>query len=80
MIRGENADRATKTIVPFHSTIPVSVFGSIRFLKAPQGTYIPPDHPTAPLKGGWLLRDAVITPPLDEEDLGKRPTRIADRR
>jgi lipopolysaccharide export system permease protein len=80
MIRGESADRAAKTIVPFHSTIPVSVFGSIRFLKGPQGTYISPDHPTAPFKGGWLVRDAVISPALDELDLesGRDVLRVVD--
>jgi lipopolysaccharide export system permease protein len=73
MIHGSDADRATKTIEPFESIIPVSVFGASRFLKGEQGTYIPPDHPTAPLKGGWLVRDAVITRPLDDEDLKNRP-------
>ena len=38
-------------------------------LKGRQATYIPPDHPTAPLKGGWLMREATINPPLEDEQL-----------
>jgi lipopolysaccharide export system permease protein len=69
IIHGKDADRASRTITPFESIIPVTVFGSSHLLKGSQGTYIPPDHPTAPVKGGWLVRDAVINLPLDDEDL-----------
>jgi lipopolysaccharide export system permease protein len=64
-----DADRATKTLFPFSVTIPREVVGEIKELKAQQGTYIPPDHPRAPLKGGWLLRGATITPPLEGDAL-----------
>ncbi len=66
MLHGREADRDKKTIMPFYVTIPIDIFGSIRYLKGQQATYIPPDHPTAPLKGGWLVRQAKIKPPLDD--------------
>ena len=70
MLNGSQADRATQSIVHrFNATIPVSVFGSIREIEGRQATYVPPDHPTAPLKGGWLIRGATIHPPVDPERL-----------
>jgi lipopolysaccharide export LptBFGC system permease protein LptF len=66
-IHGVDGDRASRTLVPFWCTIPKGVFGSIRDIKGQQATYIPPDHPTAPLKGGWLVRGAVVNPPLEED-------------
>jgi lipopolysaccharide export system permease protein len=55
--------------MPFYATINVQIFGQICELDGQQATYIPPDHPTAPLKGGWLVREATINPPLDDEIL-----------
>jgi lipopolysaccharide export LptBFGC system permease protein LptF len=69
MIDGVDADRTSKTILTMYATIPVRIFGEIKEVKGQQGTYIPPDHPTAPLKGGWLIRNATINPPLDGEAL-----------
>ena len=69
LIDALDADRATKTLMPFYATIPVEIFGEIKELRGEQGTYIPPDHPMAPLKGGWLVRGAAITPPLEGEAL-----------
>jgi lipopolysaccharide export system permease protein len=69
-IHGVDADRASKTLFPFWVTIPKDIFGSIRDIKGQQATYIPPDHPTAPLKGGWLVRRAVVSPLIEEELLG----------
>jgi lipopolysaccharide export system permease protein len=69
ILQGREADRSQKTIMPFYVTIPVDIFGSIRLLKGKQATYIPEDHPTAPLKGGWLVRQAKIKPPLDDKML-----------
>jgi lipopolysaccharide export system permease protein len=66
-LHGIDADRATKTLFPFYATINVEVFGSQRNIKGQQATYIPPDHPRAPLKGGWLVRGAVINPPLEDD-------------
>jgi lipopolysaccharide export system permease protein len=67
MLHGNEADRKTRSIMPFYSTIPVGVYGTMHEIKAEQATYVPLDHPTAPRKGGWLIREAVINPPLDEE-------------
>jgi lipopolysaccharide export system permease protein len=69
-IHGVDADRASRTLIPFWATIPKDIFGSIRDIKGRQATYIPPDHPTAPLKGGWLVRGANVNPLLEEELLG----------
>ena len=69
MIDGVDADRGSKTILTMYATIPVRIFGEIKEIKGQQGTYIPPGHPTAPLKGGWLIRNATINPPLDGEAL-----------
>ncbi len=65
LIAGVDADRNAKTLLPFDATIPVQIVGEIKLLRGQQATYIPPDHPTAPLKGGWLVRQAVINPPLE---------------
>jgi lipopolysaccharide export system permease protein len=69
MIHGKRADRAHKTIERFYATLGRKVIHVLREIEAQQATYIPPDHPTAPLTGGWLIRDATINPPLDEEAL-----------
>ena len=68
-----DADRATKTLMPFDADIPPEIVGEMKELKGQQGAYIPPDHPTAPLKGGWLVRDATINPPLEDEAAGNEP-------
>ena len=67
-MHGAEADRASRTIINrFYATIPISVFGTIREIEGRQATYIPPDHPRAPLKGGWLIRGATLNPPLEPE-------------
>jgi lipopolysaccharide export system permease protein len=66
MLQGYEADRATRSIMPCYATIPRWALGRIRDVKGDQATYVPPDHPTAPLKGGWLIRGATINPPFDE--------------
>ena len=69
MIHAKQADRASRTIMPFYCTIDKGNFGRILELDGQQATYIPPDHPTAPLKGGWLVREATINPPLEDDIL-----------
>ncbi len=69
VIHGKSADRATRTILPFYATLPIRISGQLRSIDGRQGSYIPSDHPTAPLKGGWLIREATINPPLDNEAL-----------
>jgi lipopolysaccharide export system permease protein len=66
MVDGSEADRASRTIINrFNATIPYAVFGSIRKLEAQQATYLPADHPTAPIKGGWLIRGTTVNPPVE---------------
>jgi lipopolysaccharide export system permease protein len=65
MFDAVDADRATKTLFPFYATLHPSIIGEMEEVKAQQATYIPPDHPTAPHKGGWLVRNATINPPLE---------------
>jgi lipopolysaccharide export system permease protein len=67
LIGGLDADRASKTLMPFDAVIPPEMFGEMKVLKGRQGVYVPSDHPTAPLRGGWLIRGAMIDPPLDDE-------------
>jgi lipopolysaccharide export system permease protein len=68
MINGSKADRGSRTIINrFNATIPYQIFGNIREIEGKQATYVPPDHPTAPIKGGWLARGAVLSPPVDAQ-------------
>jgi lipopolysaccharide export system permease protein len=68
MVHGSEADRATKTIINrFNATIPIHIFGTILEIEGKQATYVPPDHPTAALRGGWLIRGATLNPPIDED-------------
>jgi lipopolysaccharide export system permease protein len=68
MIDGSEADRASRTIVSrFNATILPEVFGVIHKIEAKQATYIPPEASRAPLRGGWLIRAATVTPPVDPE-------------
>lgn len=67
LLHANEADRATQTLIGFHATIPFEVYGSIREIKADQATYVSPDDPRSPLKGGWIVRGATISPPLDSE-------------
>ena len=50
-IHGREADRATRTVLSFNATLPVTIFGAIHELDAKQAQYIPDDDPKAPLKG-----------------------------
>jgi lipopolysaccharide export system permease protein len=72
VIHAKQADRATRTIMPFFCTIDKGNYGSILELDGQQATYIPPDHPTAPYKGGWLVREATINPPVNDDLLEER--------
>jgi lipopolysaccharide export system permease protein len=69
LIHGREADRNAKTVLSFNATLPVSVFGAIRELRAAQGRYIPESAVRAPLRGGWLLRGAALLPPVDDAAL-----------
>ncbi|MGC8642746.1 MAG: LptF/LptG family permease [Isosphaeraceae bacterium] len=70
MIDGAAADRASRTIVDrFIVTIWPEVYGEIHKLQAKQATYIPPEASRAPMRGGWLIRGATLTPPVEPDFL-----------
>lgn len=61
---GKEGDRGTKTVTHFSATLPVALLGTLGGLQAKQARYIAEDEPGDwPLKGGWLLRGATLTPP-----------------
>lgn len=67
---GKSADRARRTILErFTVTVPSEVFGSIRNIEGSQATYIPESAGRIPLRGGWLIRQAKISPAVPDEDL-----------
>ena len=69
---GLKADRAHKTILErFTVTVPSEVFGSIRNIAGSQATYIPEGAARMPLRGGWLIRGAKISPAVPPEELAK---------
>lgn len=61
-LQGEKGHRAERTIEPFHAMLPVSRFGSLLGLDARLARYIPDDDPKSPLRGGWLLWQASLSP------------------
>ena len=67
-INSENGDRAFRTIEPFHALLPVSRFGGLWSLRAAYGKYIPEDDLRSPLRGGWLLVGATLSPPSAQPD------------
>lgn len=67
LIHGREADRRTKTLLPCNVTVPAEVLGTILEIEAKQARYIPPDHPKAPLTGGWLLRGSRLIMTVDEK-------------
>jgi lipopolysaccharide export system permease protein len=69
LLHGREADRNAKTIMQFNATLPVSILGTIRELDAKQARYIPETALRCPMRGGWLLRGATLTPPVDDEQL-----------
>jgi len=82
MIHGSDADRRSRTIINrFNCTLPPEVFGAMHEIDGRQATYIPPDDPHAPMRGGWLIRGATITPQVDPEHLEEGSsilTRVTD--
>jgi lipopolysaccharide export system permease protein len=72
ILAGKEADRASQTILQFAATIDWTLFGQPHEVKGAQATYVPADHPTAPLKGGWLVRGvAKVNPEMSDEELAE---------
>jgi lipopolysaccharide export system permease protein len=60
---GAEADRARRTILKrFTVTVPPEIFGSIRNIEGSEAVYIPESAKRVPLRGGWLVRSARISP------------------
>jgi lipopolysaccharide export system permease protein len=90
-IHGKSGFREERTIAPFHATVPTSVSGKLLELSAQQARYIPADDDASPLRGGWLLFAAHLSPadlviddklarllvPLGAEDRRRLPGPIA---
>jgi lipopolysaccharide export system permease protein len=62
LIHGKDGDRASQTIIQFSASLPLAVYDKPVELVARQGRYIPEDDTQSPLRGGWLLRGATLTP------------------
>jgi lipopolysaccharide export system permease protein len=88
-LQGENGHRAERTIEPFHALLPVSRFGTLLALDARLARYIPDDDPRSPLRGGWLLWQATLSPAgakpdgtlliaVEPEMVGKLPKHYGD--
>ncbi|AGA26558.1 LptF/LptG family permease [Singulisphaera acidiphila] len=67
VIHGREADRESKTLLPCNVTVPGAILGVMLEIEAKQAHYIPPDHPSAPFTGGWLLRGSRLITPVDEK-------------
>ncbi len=61
-LNGKFGHRAEKTVEPFNAVLNVTRFGSLMTVQARLARYIPEDAPKAPLKGGWLLWGASLSP------------------
>ena len=71
-LQGKDGDRETQTVTLMEATIPVSLAGRLMVLTAERARYIPEDDPGR-YRGGWLFRDAVLSPedrPVDGELAG----------
>jgi lipopolysaccharide export system permease protein len=53
----------TRIIERFDATLPASRFGTLLSLQAARGLHIPDTAYRAPIRGGWLLQGARISPP-----------------
>lgn len=88
-LNGKFGHRAEKTIEPFSALLPVSRFGMLMGLEARLARYIPEDDPKAPIRGGWLLWGANLSPSgakpdgkilieITPEQIGKFPKCMGD--
>ncbi len=68
LIDSAYAFRTDQSIVPFNATFPTNRYGLMLHLSGDRATYIPTRRRASPLRGGWLLRGASISPadaPMD---------------
>lgn len=69
-IHGHDGDRNTQSITPLNISMPVDLFGVPVEIEAKHARYIPPSATACPLRDGWLLCSATITPPDNKRLLG----------
>jgi lipopolysaccharide export system permease protein len=67
LIRGtagqaSNNYRDTQTTDPFDATFPTNRFGQMLEIRGRQARYIPENVSRSPLRGGWLIWDAKLSP------------------
>jgi lipopolysaccharide export system permease protein len=88
-LQGQHGFRAEKAIDHFHAFLPVSRFGTAISIDAVSASYIADDDPKSPLRGGWLLWGAQVSPSeaepdgkvlvrVDPEVAGKLPKHLGD--
>lgn len=68
VIHGQWGYRDTMTVEKFDATLPESRFGTLHNLEAQEARYIPESAIRCPLRGGWLLRGARLSPVNSEPD------------
>ncbi len=67
-LHGVSGDRATQTVSPFDVTMPPSRFGQQMNLEAKEAIYIEETDDASPIRGGWLLRGARLSPANTKPD------------
>lgn len=63
VLHGNSGYADKRVIEKFDATLPASRFGTLLSLQAERGRHIPENAPRGPLRGGWLLQGARISPP-----------------
>lgn len=73
LMSGKEADRKGRTIIEYHATFPVPIYGTIREVEAEQAMYIPASDHEAPMNDGWLIRGAKLKGSIDPERMKQGP-------
>jgi lipopolysaccharide export system permease protein len=60
--QSSNNYRDTQTVDPFEATFPTNRFGQMLHLSDGRARYVPEDTSRSPLRGGWVIRGATISP------------------
>lgn len=68
ILHGVHGYRESSTVEPFDATLPISRFGTLLNLEAKEARYIPESAVRYPLRGGWLLRAARLSPAGTQPD------------
>lgn len=60
--QSSNNYRDTQTIDPFEATFPTNRFGQMLHISGEQARYVPETASRSPLRGGWVIWDAQVSP------------------